>query len=82
MGHWVDAHSEEALLQVRVPVVLNLVVSAPGEVAGNCGPPVAQQGVQVDDRLLLFGGESAALDVRPQVIRPPQSAALATPRQT
>jgi len=36
----------------------------------------------VDDELLLLIGEVAALDSRPEVVRPPQPAALAAPHQT
>lgn len=43
---------------------------------------VAEDGVEVEDGLLLLLGELAPLDVRPQVVRPPQPAALATPVQT
>lgn len=41
--------------------------------------PVSQHAMEMDNDLLLFQGEPAALDIRPQVVRPPQSAALATP---
>ena len=40
---------------------------------------VAEEGVEVEDGLLLVLGELAPLDVRPQVVGPPQPAALATP---
>jgi len=43
--------------------------------------PVAELGVQVDDELLLGVGEQAPLEVRPQVVRPPQPAALPAPEQ-
>jgi hypothetical protein len=37
--------------------------------------------VELDDGLLLLGGEGTAPDVRTQVVRPPQPAALAAPVQ-
>jgi hypothetical protein len=42
---------------------------------------VADDGVELDDGLLLLGCEGPALDVRPEVVGPPQSAALAAPVQ-
>jgi hypothetical protein len=43
--------------------------------------PVAPAGVEVEDEELLVGGEVAALHVRPQVVEPPQAAALPRPLQ-
>jgi hypothetical protein len=40
---------------------------------------VAEDAVELDDSLLLLEGEAAALDVRPQVVSPPQPAALPAP---
>jgi hypothetical protein len=37
---------------------------------------VAEDAVELDDSLLLIEGEAAAFDVRPQVVSPPQPAAL------
>jgi hypothetical protein len=37
--------------------------------------------LEVDDELLLLVGEVAALDSRPEVVGPPQPAALAAPHQ-
>ena len=42
---------------------------------------VADDGVELDDGLLLRGAEGPALDVRPEVVGPPQPAALAVPVQ-
>ena len=43
--------------------------------------PVAEGLVEADDTVLLVGGEVAPLDVRPQVVDPPQPAALPAPQQ-
>ena len=43
--------------------------------------PVAEGLVEADDAVLLVGGEVAPLDVRAQVIDPPQSAALSASHQ-
>ena len=43
--------------------------------------PVAEQCVELDDGLLLLQAELAPLDVRPEVVRPPEAAALAAPLQ-
>jgi len=42
---------------------------------------VAEEAVQLDDEVVLVGGEVAALDVRLEVVEPPQPAALAGPLQ-
>ena len=43
--------------------------------------PVAEERVELDDGLLLLERELAPLDVRPQVVGPPEPAALAAPLQ-
>ena len=43
--------------------------------------PVAEQCVELDDGLLLLQRELAPLDVRPQVVGPPEPAALAAAHQ-
>ena len=48
---------------------------------GMVGLLVADDGVELDDGLLLLGAEGPALDVRPEVVGPPQPAALAAPVQ-
>lgn len=40
--------------------------------------PIAEDGMEVDDELLLVEREATPLNVRPEIVRPPQSAALAT----
>jgi hypothetical protein len=42
---------------------------------------VAEDAVELDDGLVLLEGEAAALDVRAEVVGPPQPAALPAPRQ-
>ena len=43
---------------------------------------VAERVVQLDESLLLLGGEVAALEIRAEVVDPPQPAALPAPEQT
>ena len=43
--------------------------------------PVAEELVEADYEVLLVVGDVAALDVRPEVVEPPQPAALAAPVQ-
>lgn len=43
--------------------------------------PVAKKSLEVDDHLLLMFGEVAALDARPEIVRPPETAALAASKQ-
>jgi len=70
------------LAHVRSPVVLDLVVGAAGHGLGDARPPVAQLGVEVEDEALLLGAHPPALQVRVQVVHPPQTAALPRPIQT
>uniref|UniRef100_A0A0A9D9Y1 Uncharacterized protein n=1 Tax=Arundo donax TaxID=35708 RepID=A0A0A9D9Y1_ARUDO len=77
----VDAHLLELLLDVGVPVVLDLVVRPPGEPRRDLGPPVAKLRVEIDHQRLLLLREEAPLEVRPQVVRPPQPAALPAPKK-
>lgn len=44
--------------------------------------PVAKNGVKQENCLIFLGGKSASLDVRPQIVCPPQPAALAAPRKS
>jgi hypothetical protein len=67
---------------VCVPVVLDLVVGPTRQACGNCGPLVAENTVELDDDLLLFESETASLDVRSEVVGPPETAALPTPLET
>jgi hypothetical protein len=69
------------LLEVRVPVVLDVVVSALRQVRRDGGPAVPQQRLEVDDEAVLLLGEPAAADARAEVVGPPQPAALAAPRK-
>ena len=43
--------------------------------------PVAEDGVEADDEFLLLRREGAALEVRPEVVDPPEAAALAAALQ-
>lgn len=43
--------------------------------------PVAEHGVQLEDDGLLVGGDLPPLKVRPEVVHPPQPAALPAPPQ-
>jgi len=70
------------LAHVRSPVVLDLVVGAAGHGLGDARPPVAPLGVEVEDEALLLGAHPPALQVRVQVVHPPQTAALPRPIQT
>jgi len=75
--HGVEAHLDEPLLEVRVPEVLDLVVRPARQVRRDRRPLVAEDGVEVQDGLFFLLRELAPLDVRPQVVGPPQPAALA-----
>jgi hypothetical protein len=79
VGGGVDAALAELLLDEGVPEVFHLVVGASRQLRGNLRPLVAEDGVEVDDEVFLLLGEGAPLQVRPQVVYPPQPAALPTP---
>jgi hypothetical protein len=49
--------------------------------AGRGSLLVAEELVELDDELVLLLGEVAALEVRAQVVDPPQPAALPAPQQ-
>jgi hypothetical protein len=49
--------------------------------SGHPSPLVPHLGVELDDEPLLLGGEGPLLEVGPQVVRPPEAAALAAPEQ-
>ena len=44
--------------------------------------PVTEEVVEPDDEILLVVGDVAALDVWPEIVEPPQPAALAATSQT
>jgi len=79
----VGVHPElpRLLLHPRPPVVLDLVVRPPWQVLRDPRPPVSPLGMELEDEELLLRREVAALDVRLEVVEPPQPAALAGPLQ-
>lgn len=48
---------------------------------GHASPFVAMAGLQLENEALLLGGEGALLEIRPEMVGPPQPAALAAPHQ-
>ena len=73
----VAAEVPGVLLHAGAPVVLDLVVRAPGEVLRDLGPAVAPARVQVQDQQQLLRSDVAPPHVGPQVVEPPEAAALA-----
>lgn len=72
-------HDHELLLELGVPVVLDVVVGPPRKVRSDDGPPAPDGGEEVADDHVLLAGEVAVLYVGPQVVEPPQTAALPAP---
>ena len=70
-------HFWKFFLHGRVPVVLDGVVGAAGEVFGDLSPPVAERLVGQEEDPLLVLAPVLLLDVRIQMIVPPLSALLA-----
>ena len=67
----------EALLHRRVPVVLDGVVAAAGQVLGDLGPAVAHAGVQLVEELVLLLGPRRLLDLGVEVVVPALAALFA-----
>jgi hypothetical protein len=70
------------LLDPGPPVVLDLVVGSAGEVLGDLGPLVPPPRVELPDDRVLPRRDAAAPHPRPQVVEPPQPAALAVAVQS
>jgi hypothetical protein len=66
-------------LEGGVPVVLDGVVGASREQAGDGGPLVAEAGVGAQDGVVLVRGEGAVLHLRGELVAPPEAARLAGP---
>lgn len=82
VGLRIDAVVEELAFDVGVPIVFYLVVSPAWEPACYERPLVSEEAMELDDELILIAGELAALEVRPQVVYPPEPAALPAPQQS
>jgi hypothetical protein len=74
-------HGDGLLLELGVPVILDVVVRPAGQLGGDDGPPAPDGVVEGADDPVLLLRVAAVLDVRPQVVEPPQAAALAAPVQ-
>jgi hypothetical protein len=70
------ARRRSLLLDPGPPVVLDLVVGPAGEVLGDLGPLVPQRGLELPDDGVLRWRDAAAPHPGPQVVEPPQPAAL------
>jgi hypothetical protein len=71
----------ELLLELGVPVILDVVVRPPRQLRRDDRPPAPDGGEEAADDPILVVGEVAVLYVGPQVVEPPQPAALAAPLQ-
>jgi hypothetical protein len=60
--------------------VLQYIISY-HEISMQVGVPVTKLGMEVHNKLLLVCGEEATLEVRAEIVGPPQPAALATAQQ-
>ena len=69
------------LLELGVPVVLDVVVRPARQLGRDDGPPAPDGVVEGADDPVLLLRVAAVLDVRAQVVEPPQPAALAAPVQ-
>ena len=78
MGVGINASLPQLLLEARVPEILDLIVSPPGQLCCNLRPPVPKDSMEFNDEVFLLLRERTSLEVRPQVVYPPQPAALAT----
>jgi hypothetical protein len=55
---------------VRVPVVLDLIVSSAWQPSRNERPTVAKKRMQTDDKVILIRSDVPSLDIRPKVVHP------------
>ena len=69
------------LLDAGAPVVLDLVVGAAGEMLRDLDPPITQPPRELQYQQLLLRRHVPPPHVRPQVVQPPQPAALPRPLQ-
>jgi hypothetical protein len=70
-------HTQKEAEMVRKKIFLGTAVGS----GRRAGLLVAEELVELDDELVLLLGEVAALEVRAEVVDPPQAAALAAPQQ-
>lgn len=70
------------LLQLSVPVVLDIVIGSARQLRSYNGPPASDVVVETANDVVLFLGETSVLDVGPEVIEPPQAAAFAATFET
>jgi len=76
-----DVHGDDLLLELGVPVVLDVVARTARQLGGDGGPPAPDGVVEGQDDPVLLLRVAAVLDVRAQVVEPPQPAAVAQPIQ-
>lgn len=77
MGVGINAFLPELLLDARIPEILDLVVSPPRQLSCNLRPPVPKDSMELNDEVFFLLRECTSLEVRPQIVYPPQPAALA-----
>ena len=57
-------------------MVFDSVISPAGEEPGDGGPFIAVQSLSVNDRLVFLGGEGSMLDLRRELVEPPEPTGL------
>lgn len=67
---------------MSVPVVLDLIICSAGQLSSNHRPLVTQKGVKLDDEFVFLLSEVTSFEIRPKIVDPSKTAALATSEQT
>jgi hypothetical protein len=78
----VYATANKLAFNVCVPIILDLIICSSRQSSSYQRPFISKQAVKFNNDLIFFFSEIASLEVRPQIVYPPQSATLATPKQT
>ena len=60
-----------------IPVVLHIVIRSLRHERSDLRPSVSKNGLQMDDELFFFAREVPSLDSGAEIVRPPETAALA-----
>lgn len=77
----VFAHLHQLPSDVRIPVVLYLIVCSSRQPSSYQGPPVAEEGMELDDEVFFVLGKVSTFDIRLQIIYPSQPATFSTTMQ-
>jgi hypothetical protein len=82
MGQGIDSHTDKLSLQMRVPVVLDLIVRSTRQSTGYQRPLISKECVQFENKIVFVLRKTPTFQIRAKIIYPSQPATLATPKKT